>query len=149
MAVVQRWLGDRPATTVLTYLGMPGELGIHEVVGPRHRWLSTRTPARGPLTVHPFDAPREQHRYGFEQPAAGTREVSVSEVGIALVPGLAFDREGRRLGRGKGYYDRLLAGFEGLRVAITLERFLVEALPTDAFDVPMTHLATERGVRRV
>lgn len=126
---------------------MPGEIGIHEVVGPPHRWFTTRTPRRGPLTVHAFDAPREQHPYGFVQPAEGAPQVAMSEVGIVLVPGLAFDRTGRRLGRGKGYYDRLLAGFGGLRVAITLERFLVDEVPVDAFDVPMTHLATERGLR--
>ncbi len=72
---------------------------------------------------------------------------------LALVPGLAFDRAGGRLGRGKGYYDRFLAGVAAARgrlgraagsfcaVAYGYESQLVELVPMDERDVPLDGLA--------
>ncbi len=70
---------------------------------------------------------------------------------MALVPGLTFDTRGRRLGRGKSYYDRLLAGLpaSALRVGVTLERLMAEIVPVESHDVAMTHLVTENGVRQI
>lgn len=100
--------------------------------------------------MHPFDAPREPHRYGFEQPEEGAAQAELASIGIVLVPGLCFDRSGDRLGRGKGYYDRLLEHLPGrVLVAVTLERFLVDQVAVEAHDIKMTHLATELGVTRV
>ena len=145
------WLAQRPGVGVLVYLSMAGEIAAERIAEHVDNPLfTTRTPEQGPLTIHRFDAPRERHRYGFEQPRADAAQAPAGGIGVVLVPGLAFDRAGRRLGRGKGYYDRLLAGLPGAEpVAVTLERFLVDVVPTEAHDLPMSWLATERGVRRV
>lgn len=153
-AALVEWLGLVEPTTVLVYLSMSGEIRVEAVVPPcleRHRFATTRTPSAGPLTIHPFDAPREHHRFGYEQPQADAPRIDRSRIGIVLVPGLVFDRSGNRLGWGKGYYDRLLAGLSPgvMRVAITLERRLVERVPAEVHDIVMTHLATERGVFRL
>ena len=141
------WLAGRDGG-VLTYLSMPGEIAAEQLAGRVAQPLfTTRTPSVGPLTLHPIEAPRERHGYGFEQPRADAPLVDPARIGIVLVPGLAFDARGGRLGRGKGYYDRLLATLPGrLRVGITLDRFVIEAVPTDPWDLPMTHLVTESGV---
>jgi 5-formyltetrahydrofolate cyclo-ligase len=70
---------------------------------------------------------------------------------VALVPGMLFDRTGGRLGHGAGYYDRLLPGLGPTvpRVGVVPTALVVDALPCEAHDVPMTHLATEAGVRPV
>jgi len=145
------WLQAQPATGVLAYVSMTGEIAADAVAGlTNHRLYTTRTPRKGPLTVHPWDAPRVLHPYGFEQPMQGAAEADLGDIGIVLVPGLVFDRAGRRLGRGKGYYDRLLADLPGrVFAAVTLERFVVDAVPVEDHDQLMTHLATERGVVRV
>ena len=151
VAGLVEWLRTVPATVVLVYLSMPGELPAEQVVAPtdhRHRFATTRTPPNGPLTIHPFDAPRERHRFGYEQPVPGAPLVDPTGVGVVLVPGLAFDRYGNRLGWGKGYYDRLLpTAAQATKVGVTLERRLVEEIPVAPHDVPMGFLATERGVR--
>lgn len=65
---------------------------------------------------------------------------------LILVPGLAFDRKGRRLGRGGGYYDRLLARHaDALRVAVCAEDQLIEEVPTDPWDEAM-HLVWTPGL---
>jgi 5-formyltetrahydrofolate cyclo-ligase len=61
-----------------------------------------------------------------------------------LVPGLAFDREGRRLGYGAGYYDRLLARLTGVpRIAVAFSSQVVDQIPVDAHDLPVDILITE------
>jgi 5-formyltetrahydrofolate cyclo-ligase len=62
------------------------------------------------------------------------------------VPGLAFDRRGGRLGRGKGYYDRFLLETSGLRVGICFEDQVVEKIPGEAHDLRMDFLITPAGI---
>ena len=134
-------------------MAIPGELDLAPVVArlPMIEWLTTRTPPAGPLTVHPYHSPRELHRFGFHQPVASVPKVPPARIEVALVPGLTFDTRGRRLGRGKSYYDRLLAGLpaSALRVGVTLERLMAETVPVEPHDVAMTHLVTENGVRQI
>lgn len=148
---LEQWLRVRPVSGVLVYLSMPGEIAAEDLAGRiPHPLFTTRTPNEGPLTVHRFDAPQERHRYGFLQPAWGAPEADPDDIGVVLVPGLAFGRDGSRLGRGKGYYDRLLSSLPGRAfVGVTLARSVLETVPVEAHDVPMTHLATEEGVVQI
>jgi len=68
-----------------------------------------------------------------------------------VIPGLAFDRRGNRLGHGFGYYDRFLGGLPpGVpRVGLACACQLVTEVPVDAWDVPVHALVTEEGVIRV
>ena len=148
------WLAgpDAPEGIVVLYLPLPDEVDVTPVTDCVERGFAvTRTPTRGRLTLHPADAPRERHRYGFEQPVAGAPPVDPGDVGVVLVPGLAFDRRGGRLGRGGGYYDRFLPSLprDAALVGVVPEHLVVDAVPTDPHDVPMTHLVTERGVLRL
>ena len=148
------WLDspEAPPGTVVLYLPLPDEVDVTSVIGIADRPCTvTRTPSRGPLTLHPADAPRERHRYGFEQPVADAPRADPGTVGVVLVPGLAFDLGGGRLGRGGGYYDRFLPTLPpaAVLVGVVPEALVVPALPTEPHDVPMTHVATESGVRAV
>ena len=147
---VTAWLRTKDPVPTLVWIAMAGELDPGPVVRalPEREWLTTRTPPAGPLTVHSYHSRSELHRFGFRQPVASAPVVSPGRVGIALVPGLVFDRRGGRLGWGKGYYDYLLAelGPGVPRVGITLERWLAEQVPQEPHDIPMTHLITDRGM---
>ena len=149
---IVEWFRDAspPDGIVVVYLALPDEIDITPVMDRVSRSFAvTRTPSGGPLTLHPADAPRERHRYGFEQPVASAPLVDHSNVGVVLTPGLAFGRGGERLGRGGGYYDRFfLTVPEGAaRVGVAVSALVADGIPTDSHDVPMTHLATESGVR--
>ncbi len=140
------------AGSVVIYLPLPDEIDVTPVRDRVHRTFAvTRTPPSGPLTLHSVDAPRERHRFGFEQPVATASPVDPSTVAVVLTPGLAFGPDGERLGHGGGYYDRFLLTVpdSAARVGVTVEALVVDGVPTDSFDVPMTHLATETGVRPV
>jgi len=63
-----------------------------------------------------------------------------------LVPGLAFSQNGVRLGRGAGYYDRLLETANGLKVGVCLECQIMEKIPEQPHDVKMQHIITEARI---
>jgi 5-formyltetrahydrofolate cyclo-ligase len=152
VAGLAAWLAAHRPGRVLTFLAMPGELDCSRLATdfPEIEWTVTRTPPEGPLTVHPLASEMESHRYGFPQPVAGSFEVDPADVDAVLVPGLAFDDDGNRLGHGAGYYDELLGRVRpgADRIGVTLERFVVDRVPVVAHDRPVGWLATELGVRR-
>jgi 5-formyltetrahydrofolate cyclo-ligase len=66
---------------------------------------------------------------------------------VIVVPGLAFDTQGGRLGHGGGHFDRLLAHSDALRVGLCFENRLVETLPMEPHDIPMDVVVTEMRIR--
>ena len=72
--------------------------------------------------------------------------VPVTRPHVWLVPGLAFDRNGNRLGRGKGYFDALLAHAPGVKIALAHDFQLLNEVPTEVHDVRMDFIVTEAQV---
>jgi 5-formyltetrahydrofolate cyclo-ligase len=72
------------------------------------------------------------------------RNASAIEMTICFVvsPGLAFAVDGRRLGRGKGFYDRMLAAVDGLTCGVAFDEQLVEELPVDPHDIRVSWILT-------
>jgi 5-formyltetrahydrofolate cyclo-ligase len=76
---------------------------------------------------------------------AGEREIAPEDLDLVLAPGLAFDAQGGRLGRGAGFYDRFLARCpRALRVGAGLELQVLEAVPMGPGDVPLHAVVTDR-----
>jgi 5-formyltetrahydrofolate cyclo-ligase len=140
----------RHEATVLTYLAMDGEIDLTELVESDLpvRWATTRTPEEGPLTIHELGGPVERHRFGFPQPVESAPRVSSADIDVVLVPGLAFDLYGNRLGHGLGYYDELLSRLRVgiVRVGVVPTTVVADRLPTEGHDVPVQWLAAEEGV---
>ena len=65
---------------------------------------------------------------------------------LVIVPGVAFDRLGGRLGYGKGYYDRFLDQTLAFRLALAFEFQLLQSIPTETHDIPMDGILTENGI---
>lgn len=88
----------------------------------------------------------ERSPLGFEQPVAQAPAVSPGEMAGILVPGLAFDRRGGRLGRGRGFYDRALTGYGGMKVGIAFSCQILDGIPLEDWDLEMDAIITERSV---
>ena len=86
------------------------------------------------------------HRWGMLEPGEDCPPADRDAIDFALVPGLAFDRSGGRLGRGGGYYDRWLAGFAGLTAALCRACVLLEAVPRQPHDLGVDLVITETGL---
>lgn len=82
----------------------------------------------------------KRQELGVWEPTGG-QLVHPDEGSVMLVPGIAFDRQGFRLGRGGGYYDRYLARFPHLAtIGVCHSWQLVEQVPHEAHDMPVEHL---------
>lgn len=81
--------------------------------------------------------------YGILEPEPALPIISPKEIDLAVVPALAFDKEGYRLGYGGGYYDRFLAEFSGISVGLAFSDCITEHLPREEFDKPVDVVITE------
>ena len=68
--------------------------------------------------------------------------VALNRLDLALVPGLGFDARGHRLGRGKGHYDRLLAGFTGMKIGVAFDFQIVTEVPREPHDIALDAVVT-------
>jgi 5-formyltetrahydrofolate cyclo-ligase len=85
--------------------------------------------------------------FGILEPSPDPdRLAAPSQFDLVLVPGLAFDRAGNRLGMGKGHYDRFLAEVRTPKIALAFEFQLVEKLPVEAHDQRVNMIITEKNV---
>ncbi|MBT4518987.1 MAG: 5-formyltetrahydrofolate cyclo-ligase [Halieaceae bacterium] len=92
----------------------------------------------------------ERAHYGILEPKASLSPMPEDDCqGFTwLVPGLAFSVAGVRLGRGKGYYDRLMKGRSGSKIAIAHSCQIMDQVPSDSNDIGMNQVVTETAVYR-
>jgi len=92
-----------------------------------------------------------KNSWGIWEPDPQTAtKISLDECVGILVPGVAFDRKGHRLGYGKGFYDRALENFRGLKVGVGFSMQVIsETLPNEAFDIAMDMIVTDREIIHV
>lgn len=148
----------REGMVAALYRALPGEVPTERI---RHAYLAAgarlyypRVTGRGALAFYPHREGDgwETGPYGIPEPSIPTGAPRRrSGWDIIVVPGLAFDRRGNRLGHGFAYYDRFLGGLpESVpRVGLACVGQLVPEVPVEAWDVPVHALVTEEGVIRV
>ncbi len=83
-------------------------------------------------------------RFGIREPAVHCRLLGQNSLDLILVPGVAFDLQGRRLGRGKGFFDQLLAGLRGLTCGVAFEEQLVSEVPVAPHDIHLNCILTPK-----
>lgn len=81
-------------------------------------------------------------RFGVREPAPNCPALPLNQLDLTLVPGIAFDSSGRRLGRGKGFYDRLLPGTTGMTLGLAFDWQESDALPVEPHDVELDAVLT-------
>jgi 5-formyltetrahydrofolate cyclo-ligase len=81
-------------------------------------------------------------KFGIQEPAANCAGVPLNRLDLVLVSGIAFDSRGGRLGRGKGFYDRLLAAVNGLKCGVAFDEQLVDVVPVGPMDVRVNCILT-------
>lgn len=83
--------------------------------------------------------------YGIPEPPVDCPLEERDGIDLILVPGLAYDRAGNRLGQGGGYYDRYLADCRGITVALCRDALLLDRVPVEPHDRPVDVVLTETG----
>ena len=148
---LSHWQPLQQATVALLYLPLGDEIDLVSLQTAELgcRFAATRTPeSDGSLTVHELGGPLEVHRLGFLQPHRIAPEIDPADIDVLLLPGLAFDLWGTRLGRGAGYFDELLSRTpsRSITVGVCPAALVVDRLPREPHDQKMAYLATEEGV---
>ncbi len=85
---------------------------------------------------------------GTDKNGESVREVTPVSIDLFVIPGVAFDKNGGRLGFGAGYYDKVLSGVDTLVIGLCFEFQLEEKVPTEAHDVPVDVIITESRLIR-
>ena len=81
-------------------------------------------------------------QFGIREPGSNCIAIPPNRLDLILVPGVAFDPQGRRLGRGKGFYDQLLASVRGTTCGVAFDEQIVEAIPVEPHDVHLNCILT-------
>jgi len=116
------------------------------VLAPRVSWDQRRML---PIEIQSLASDLRDGYMGIREPVEGL-PVPTADIDLVVVPGLAFDEEGNRLGRGRGFYDRFLShpDFHGISCALALEDQVVDSIPVGPTDVRVDMLVTDVKVRR-
>lgn len=86
--------------------------------------------------------PKSNGQFGIREPKASCAEIPLERLGLILVPGVAFDLHGRRLGRGRGFYDRLLPEIRGVKCGVAFDEQMVDTVPAGRLDMRMDFVLT-------
>lgn len=147
----------KSAQSVMFFLSLPKEVETSHaillafeadktVLVPRVHWAQRQME---PVVIHALNCPMEIGRHGLRNPT-GSETRPVSQIDLIVIPGVAFDRSGNRIGHGAGFYDRFLADqhFQGLRCGLALEDQVIDVIPTESHDMKLDMLVTDKRARR-
>ena len=158
-AAIGRRLSGLPefarATRLLIYVSKDAEVDTHglirqllvqgrQVCVP---WFDSGKQAYVASELRDFDADLVIGRFGILEPSPeAIRPTACGQIDAALVPGLAFDETGNRLGRGMGYFDRILQEVRGAKIALAYDFQVLNEVTAGAHDVRMDFIVTETRV---
>jgi 5-formyltetrahydrofolate cyclo-ligase len=142
--------------TIAAYIATPEELDPFLIIDAlRFRGLHVALPrVRDPLDISMHlvidDSQLVAGSFGILEPAAAAPIVDPEDIDAILVPGVAFDVTGNRLGHGGGYYDRLLPRLRGdaLRIGLAFDEQVFEEIPVEEHDAPLDAVVTPTQVYR-
>ena len=136
------------ASTICLYISLPEEVDTTDVLRnlfEQRKFVVAPQISAKRLILHQIQSADDliKGRFDIYEPKISCPTVNVSEIDLFIVPGIAFDRKGYRLGWGKGYYDRLLAGVSATKIGLAYSFQIVSRLPHKRYDIPMDIVITE------
>lgn len=159
-AHIAREIGKRAPRRIAIFFSSPREPDLRPLadsLAATHELFAPRVNAEGVMVWHRLErrsggisggVRRGAFGVGEPDPDANPETATPGELEMILVPGVAFDARGVRLGRGGGHFDRTLAEAAGARkIGVAFGVQIVTEVPREPHDVPMNALVTEGGVR--
>lgn len=136
------------ARTVLLYHSLSDEVHTHDFVERWHTRKQILLPVvQGEELILRHYTGKDCLAIGcfhIEEPT-GPTFTDFYQIDLAIIPGVAFDRRGNRLGRGKGYYDKLLPQLSSYNIGVCYQFQAQEEIPSESFDIRMDEVWTENG----
>ena len=148
------WEVFKNAGVIHIFISKPDEPDTRPII--EHCWSSRKKIAVPVVLPDTFDLFHSEIKsfddlvygmHGTQEPSPERRiKINPESFDLVIVPGVAFDRQGGRLGHGKGYYDRFLELTSAFRLGLTFDCQLLETVPTELHDVPMNAILSESGI---
>jgi 5-formyltetrahydrofolate cyclo-ligase len=151
--VLQHCAEYKKATGIGAFASLPGEINTYPLLegvlkSEKKLYLPRVAKEKDHFEFYPVSDLKSlvPGLFGIREPT-GPHPASWEELDLVLVPGLAFDHQGNRLGFGKGYYDRALPHLRknALSVGLAFSFQILEKVPVESNDIPMKALLSERG----
>mgnify|MGYP000919801634 FL=1 len=137
------------ATRILIYYSIPGEVETHDFIDKYREDKSFILPVvkGNELALKEFTSSEEMIKssFGIFEPT-GNEFIDLDRIDLVVVPGVAFDRELHRLGRGKGFYDRLLPLINAPKIGVCFDFQLFDHIPYDKHDVKMNMIVSQNEI---
>lgn len=133
------------SNNVMLFASLPDEIPTHSVI---ERWAQEKNVflprVKGEeLEIIKYEPNSlQQGSYDIMEPM-GVQTFDPSALDLVIVPGVAFDHHGNRLGHGKGFYDRFLGHTRATTIAVCFDCQLVDFIPTEPHDLPAQHVVTK------
>jgi 5-formyltetrahydrofolate cyclo-ligase len=140
----------KAAGSILFFSPLPDEPDIWPLLEEAHAMGKTVALPRFAADTKAYVAAHLHHvrsdfpigQFGIREPAADCAEFPLNRLDLLLVPGVAFQSDGCRLGRGKGFYDRLLAAVRGTKCGVAFDEQIVGAIPVGPLDIRVNCIVT-------
>ncbi len=146
MAVLEAHPAFKTASTILIYHSLPDEVDTHDFI---EKWYNAKrlllpVVVGDELEIRLYTGSTDLSigSYGISEPI-GDVFSDYANIELAIIPGMAFDFNGNRLGRGKGYYDRLLPKLpHTYKIGVCFPYQMVREIPAESFDIRMDEVIT-------
>jgi len=137
------------ADTIMAYWSMDDEVFTHDFVQKWYQYKKVILPSvkEDELELRVFKGVEKMKAglaFGILEPT-DIFEGDLSEIDLIIVPGVAFDLENNRLGRGKAYYDKLLINTRASKIGVCFDFQLFDKIPADEYDIKMDAVITDKN----
>lgn len=152
LAALEAHPAFKAAHTILLYHSLSDEVDTHLFI---QKWSKEKQILLPVVVGNELELRIYNHTEKFKIGAYGIKEpigaafTNYPTIDLAVVPGVAFDQKGRRLGRGKGYYDRLLPHLSAFKIGICFPFQIIEEVPTEPSDIYMDDIITLKESEKI
>ena len=151
-AQIRSWSVFQKAEKVAFYMPMKDELSLEFLFASGKELFLPRYDAETKKYCMALVENKEQlisGKYGIVEPGANCREALKSEIELWFIPGMGFSRSGDRLGRGAGFYDRLLESEKGIKAGICCTERILNEIDRETHDVIMDFVLTDKEIIKI
>lgn len=140
----------KKAKEIFTYISHNGEVGtdflIKKIIGKKKVVVPAVRGKR--MHLHELENAKDFKVgcFGIREPKNCPRKAKIDSIDIVIVPGIAFDKTGHRIGFGGGYFDRFLKKLRSTTIGLAYEFQIIDKVPAHKYDVPVDFIITEERI---
>ncbi len=141
----------KKSKTIMFFVSFNNEVSTHEMIKESFKNKTVVIPKVAHPDIEPsviidFDNLLPSGKFGILEPIEAMK-IAYKNIDLILVPGIAFDNEGHRIGYGLGYYDKFLKKVpKAVKIGLCFDFQVVEKIPKETHDVPVDFIVTEKRI---